>query len=62
MFKKLIQTLEEERAKFDGVVQDAKRHKTKCLNPIYANKVIASASVVAYINTLLERLEKGDFN
>lgn len=62
MVEKLIQTLKEERAKFDGVVQDAKRHKTKCLNPIYANKVIASASVVAYIDTLVERLEKGDFD
>lgn len=62
MVEKLIQTLKEDRAKFEGVVQDAKRHKTKCLNPIYANKVIASVSVVAYIDTLVERLENGDFD
>lgn len=56
----LIQTLKEERAKFNGVVEEAKKHKTKMLNPNFANKVVCSVGVVAYIDTLITRLEKGE--
>jgi hypothetical protein len=62
MVEKLIQTLKDERTKFNGVVEQAKKRKSKMLNPIFSQKVVCSIGVVAYIDTLIERLEKGEFN
>lgn len=60
--EKLIQTLKEEREKFSGVVEQAKRHKAKMLNPIFSQKVVCSIGVMTYIDSLIQRLEKGEFN
>lgn len=54
--EKLKAILEEDFKKFDGFIQETKKHKMKMLNPKVSSQLIASVSVNAYIKALAERL------
>ena len=55
----LKETLIEDRQTFQDYINDVKKHKIKMLSPKTQGQVMASAGVIAYIDELLNKLEKG---
>lgn len=58
MVEKIKEFLAQDRASFQTFVDDVRSHKVKMLNPNIAQKVVASASVIAYINELERRINE----
>lgn len=57
---KIIAILQQDKSGFVEYLEEVKRKKVKLLNPNVANKVVASAGVIAYIDSLLNRIIQED--